>query len=61
MKKLHVLFVFCLIPFVVFAGSGEAKMQKKSLKPVLLVIDIQNQYLSIVLERENEIAIWMIN
>jgi nicotinamidase-related amidase len=61
MKKLHVLFVFCLVPLMVFSGPGGEKVQKKELKPVLLVIDIQNQFLSMVPEREKEIALWMIN
>ena len=61
MKKFHFLFVFCLIPFIVFASSSGEKFQKKPLKRVLLVIDIQNQYLPMVPEREKEIAFWMIN
>jgi len=61
MKKLYFLFVFFFIAIVVFGSSNGDKIQKKTMKPVLLVIDIQNEYLQMVPEREKKMALWMIN
>ena len=41
--------------------SGLQKQAEKRMKPVLLVIDIQNEYLSMVPQREKEVALYMIN
>ena len=41
--------------------NGLQKQAEKRMKPVLLVIDIQNEYLSMVPEREKEVALYMIN
>jgi len=41
--------------------NGLQKQAEKQMKPVLLVIDIQNEYLSMVPEREKEVALYMIN
>jgi nicotinamidase-related amidase len=51
--------------FIVLATSlivaGQTNQEKKQLKPVLLVIDIQNQYLPLMSEEDKKIALEMIN
>jgi nicotinamidase-related amidase len=53
------------ILFMIVTGksfSQESKEQTKAqIKPALLIIDIQNVYLSMIPEREKEVAIYFIN
>ena len=53
-----------IILFVIISGnlfSQEQKEQKTQIKPALLVIDIQNAYLSGMAQREKDIAMVNIN
>jgi nicotinamidase-related amidase len=58
---------FWLVLILVFAvavpasPNGLQKQPAKLMKPALLVIDIQNEYLPMVPEREKEVALYMIN
>lgn len=62
MKKLAIILT---ILFMIVSGksfSQDPKEQTKpQIKPALLIIDIQNVYLSMVPEREKEVAIYYIN
>jgi nicotinamidase-related amidase len=58
------LFVICIL---ITAANGNIKAQQKEdqgskgIKPALLVIDIQNEFLKIAGEKEKELAFWIIN
>ena len=56
---------FCLlILFVIISGNSFSQVQKEQkiqIKPALLVIDIQNAYLSGMAQREKEVAMLNIN
>ena len=62
MKKTYFsIFVF-LSAVILFAGPNDKnKAEKKPLKPVLLVIDTQNQYLPYMAEQDKKFALEMIN
>jgi nicotinamidase-related amidase len=53
------IILFAIIPGKLF--SQDLKEQKGLIKPALLVIDIQNAYLSMIPEREKEVAMANIN
>jgi len=55
-----VLAMMCTVAALA-SPNGLQKQAEKRMKPVLLVIDIQNEYLSMVPEREKEVALYMIN
>lgn len=62
MRTTHV----CLISFLMISAfptrlAVSQTSQSQRMKPALLVIDIQNQYLTFVQEREKELALYMIN
>jgi nicotinamidase-related amidase len=62
MKKVTIIMTILLMIVSVKAFSQDQKEQTKAqIKPALLVIDIQNAYLSIVPEREKEVAMYYIN
>jgi len=50
-----------IILFVIISGKIFSQEQKTQIKPALLVIDIQNAYLSGMAQREKEIAMLNIN
>jgi nicotinamidase-related amidase len=41
--------------------NGQEKQAEKRMKPALLVIDIQNQYLNWMSKEDKDMAMWMIN
>lgn len=61
MKK----FAIIMILIMIVSGKSYSQDQKKQtnaqIKPALLIIDIQNVYLSMVPEREKEVAMYYIN
>jgi nicotinamidase-related amidase len=62
--KNRILSFGLIILFVIISGtafSQDQKEQKTQIKPALLVIDIQNAYLSGMAQREKEIAMLNIN
>lgn len=62
MKKVYVLLIILLVCISNNSFSQDAKAQTKpKTKPALLVIDIQNAYLTMVPDREKEIAMQYIN
>lgn len=59
MRKIYLFFLLVLFSSISFS---EQKVQdKKQLKPALLVIDIQNQYLPYMSENDQKLALEMIN
>jgi len=62
MKKLSIILT---ILFMVVSGNTFSQDQKEpaktQIKPALLVIDIQNAYLTMIPEREKEVALYYIN
>ncbi|HNW90533.1 MAG TPA: hypothetical protein PKN48_12785, partial [Bacteroidales bacterium] len=59
MKKIAILLCLLLAVFSQQSFSQESKDNAKtSIKPALLVIDIQNVYLQMVPEREKEVALY---
>jgi len=62
MKKVAIVMTVLLMIFSGKSFSQDQKEQTKAqIKPALLVIDIQNTYLSMVPEREKEVAMHYIN
>lgn len=62
MKKVAIIVTLLLMIVSVKSFSQEQKEQAKAqIKPALLVIDIQNAYLSMVPEREKDVAMYYIN
>lgn len=62
MKKVAIVMTVLLMIFSGESFSQDQKEQiKAQIKPALLVIDIQNTYLSMVPEREKEVAMHYIN
>ncbi len=62
MKNLHLGLVF--IPLALFGSvksTGPERQSEKAIKPALLVIDIQNEYLPMIPEPEGNSALQMIN
>lgn len=62
--RTRVIFLSLTILFMIISGnsfSQDQKDQKTQIKPALLVIDIQNAYLSGMAQREKEIAMLNIN
>lgn len=62
MRTIRSCMIVMLLASLVWANPTEKEKQmKKAMKPALIVIDIQNEYLPFVPEREKEMALWMIN
>ena len=62
MKKVHLVVMIALTLLVAFTRSnGQERQAKKQMKPVLLVIDIQNEYLPLIPEDEKKLELRMIN
>jgi nicotinamidase-related amidase len=62
MKKVFCFFILILMAFSLFADQDEAtKQEKKQLKPVLIVIDIQNAFLPYMDEKDTKLGLEMIN
>lgn len=62
MKKVHLVVMIALTLLVAFTRSnGQERQAKKQMKPVLLVIDIQNEYLPLIPEDEKKLGLRMIN
>jgi nicotinamidase-related amidase len=62
MKKASCWIVLALMCVVMTLASPNVQNQaEKRMIPALLVIDIQNEYLPMVPEREKEVALYMIN
>ena len=62
MKKFAIIVTILLVMVTSKSFSQEPKEQTKvQIKPALLIIDIQNVYLSMVPEREKEVAMYYIN
>jgi nicotinamidase-related amidase len=62
MKKLTIIMTILLMIVSGKSFSQDPKEQTKAqIKPALLIIDIQNVYLSMVPEREKEVALYYIN
>jgi nicotinamidase-related amidase len=62
--KNRIIQIGSIILFVIISGrsfSQDQKEQKTQIKPALLVIDIQNAYLSGMAQREKEVAMLNIN
>ncbi len=61
MKKIFL----CVLISLVFMGNTHAQPQNQPavnpIRPVLLVIDIQNEYLPMIPERDRGVALYMIN
>jgi nicotinamidase-related amidase len=58
------LWLLLILVFAVAVPASSNNLQKqpaKQMKPALLVIDIQNEYLPMVPEREKEVGLYMIN
>jgi nicotinamidase-related amidase len=60
-KAAIVLFILLMIISGQSFSQGQKEQTKAPVKPALLVIDIQNVYLSMVPEREKEVAMYYIN
>lgn len=60
MKKIIILLACVLSTASLFAQKKPGEL-KTGLRPALLVIDIQNQYLPMVPERDKEVGLYMIN
>jgi nicotinamidase-related amidase len=59
MRRIYLFIVFVLFSSFLFAGQKD--QEKKQLKPALLVIDIQNQYLPYMSANDQKLALEMIN
>lgn len=61
MKNTALILTLLLMFSSVLYSQDTEVQDKESIKPALLVIDIQNAYLDMVPEREKEVAMYMIN
>jgi nicotinamidase-related amidase len=62
MKKLFCVFFLVFLVFCAFgSGAQSQKPQKAKMKPVLLVIDIQNEFLPYMSEQNKKLAMELIN
>jgi len=59
MNKVFYCIIFILTASFLFAGANDK--EKKQLKPALLVIDIQNQFLPYMSENDKKLALEMVN
>ena len=59
-KALIFIMMFLTMTGAVLA-QGKTEAESKRMRPVLVVIDIQNQFLPMVPEREKEVGLYMIN
>jgi nicotinamidase-related amidase len=60
MKKLFILFPAIML-FACYALTGQEKPVDSDIRPALIVIDIQNQFLPMVPEQEKHVALYAIN
>ena len=60
MKK-HSCCILVVLMATVIIAAGQNIQEKKQLKPALLVIDVQNQYLPYMSEQDKKLALEMIN
>jgi len=60
MKKVLV-FIMCLFLAGNLMAQGKVATASKRMRPALIVIDIQNQFLPMVPDREKEVGLYMIN
>lgn len=61
MRSLCFALICVLLMLSVSAGAGKKDEGAKEMKPALLVIDIQNQYLEYMDDDDRDIAMYMIN
>lgn len=62
MKKFTLLLsAFISISTIVFSQSGEEKQEKTKMKPALLIIDVQKEYMPMMSQGDQELAIEMMN
>jgi nicotinamidase-related amidase len=62
MKKICLLIMMVLVAQTALAGDSKSQDQKSDpIKPVLLVIDVQNEFLPFMSEAEQPLALRMIN
>jgi len=62
MKKLKLLLgAFILINTIAFSQADEEKHPNTKMKPALLVIDVQNEYMPMMSQNDQELAIQMMN
>ena len=58
--KRSTMLVIAALAAIVLSANADAPASKR-MRPALLVIDVQNEYLKMVPDREREVAGWMIN
>jgi nicotinamidase-related amidase len=61
MKRICCVLVCIMLMLSVTVTAGEKDEGKKQMKPALLVIDIQNQYLEYMDDDDRDIPMYMIN
>ena len=61
MKTISCLLIFVMFVSMGFAGPAPEIKDDNEIRPALVVIDIQNIYLSMMDEMGKDIALWMIN
>jgi nicotinamidase-related amidase len=61
MKTISCILIFVMLVSMGFAGPAPEKKEDNEIRPALVVIDIQNIYLSMMDEMGKDIALWMIN
>ena len=61
MRKVLIFIMMLLLMTSAVLAQGKAAAASKRMRPALVVIDIQNQFLPMVPEREKEVSLYMIN
>ncbi len=61
MRRLFIFILMVLLMSGIVLAQGKAEAKSKRMRPALVVIDIQNQYLPMIPEREKEVGLYMIN
>lgn len=62
MKKFTLLLgAFIILSTIVFSQTDEEKQENTTLKPALLVIDVQKEYIPMMSQNDQELAIEMMN
>lgn len=61
MKRIHIGLIALLLVSSGYAGNLDAQNAKAKMKPALIVIDIQNEYLPLMAEQGQSLAMELIN
>jgi nicotinamidase-related amidase len=61
MRKVFIIISTVLVIVGALQAQGKDEASSKRMRPALIVIDIQNQFLPMVPEREKEVSLYMIN